>query len=520
VNGCIRILRAAIREGNFEQATIRVRNGGFQIKESTFDALLEDILSVLKLKKVATVLGLPLTPFIRFRFFNIRLRQNPRAIASFYAEAKRENLPRDWAVASPVVYFLMNGDISEPTNTRLDSALNVYRNAMRIDQEDARNGFPSRATDTNLFEYFQKTLKSLLRGLIFAKDKRKYFPIARSLLEDAKAAGYEPSSNDASSIAVMLMRAAPSHQEALDVFRQFREEEKPVLDASAYRGVLTAYCQIGKSDARELIPPAQGYFELLAYMKNDGVVMDVHNYGILITHYSSVATLIKRIPDRTTRLSLQKEFLQVTEHTYNHLMTESSVVPDTKLFSQLMDAYNRLGQFSGVVKMWNMLCTNGRLDNAAISIIFDACGYAGAYDFALEVKQKLKADGVIMNPNNWYSWIECLCRLGRIDEAIRQLVHKSPRDSQGNPDQYLLEIILTLASRAGRLEEYRIQLDKLFPELVKSLNLDASSGSVRIETVEREDVPSKRRITSNSGQRATFEESYFTSQNHVRFDSE
>ena len=460
------ILREALGGGNFKRAVERVQRYKFRPDERTFALLLDQISSVSQLNRVSDSLGVPVSPFIRNLWFRRLLERSGTAYAiKMYAELKKHGLPRDWAVAERILYSLAGGGISHPTDATLDSALNVYYNARHADQSNARVGLPSASTDELMRGYFHKSFNSLFRALSYAQNRAMYFPIAKTLLHEAIGDGYKMDKYGASFMAVMLIRSAPSHADALNAYREFRAENHGLFDSDVYNTILITYCTLERPIGKSSIPPLLGCFEILEDMKKDNYQINAKQYSIILKHYTTAVNAIRTITDRNTRFTLQKAFLDVVERTYDHLMTRSTVLPNITLFTQFLNLYSRLGHFPGVVQMWGLICSLGKIDNAAISCIFDACGQAGAYTLALEVRRKLNLDGVVMNRNNWSSWLECLCRLDKLDEAVRQLIHKSPRDAEGNLDSLSVQMVLSFATRAGKLEEVQRQLSDHSPGL-------------------------------------------------------
>ena len=71
-----------------------------------------------------------------------------------------------------------------------------------------------------------------------------------------------------------------------------------------------------------------------------------------------------------------------------------------------------------------------------------------------------------MNRRNWNAWIECLGRLGRLEEAF-DVVSEGMRIEENLelPDEEAVKILLSFAAKAGKVDEIRERLHQRFPEL-------------------------------------------------------
>ncbi|KAL7410605.1 hypothetical protein BDY24DRAFT_399580, partial [Mrakia frigida] len=61
------------------------------------------------------------------------------------------------------------------------------------------------------------------------------------------------------------------------------------------------------------------------------------------------------------------------------------------------------------------------IDQRAVSVYFDACGYSGSLSRALETWKDLRITGFTLDPNNYHSYQECLTRCGAWDDLFASL---------------------------------------------------------------------------------------------------
>lgn len=195
---------------------------------------------------------------------------------------------------------------------------------------------------------------------------------------------------------------------------------------------------------------------------------------------------------------------------------QDRVVVDEALVTALMGAYsrNRAGQV--VHELWEMMVINTvRGDNAAASIsssssslpltstvpaapqinqintgvYLDACGWSRAealgrraWAFAGKVEANRRArgrsDGHIRGANTWTSWLEFLCRLGHLHEAIGTELDKMMAECPIGVDAKTLRTVLAFcaAARARGYGEQSSRLEAPFysTELLWQNPLDAS----------------------------------------------
>ncbi|KAH9049380.1 hypothetical protein EDB84DRAFT_1260976 [Lactarius hengduanensis] len=388
---------------------------------------------------------------------NALLMRSPTAVLEIYRAAKRAGVPVDLPLAEPVIRSLCSSSLRSPTDAALDLAIEIYREI-----EDGPRT-PNIGPQVALFQ-------TLLRALSASANKTKYMPVAIDMLEEMKRRGLSESAH-VTSLVILLMRSASSFSEAFDAYKTVRERTQIPFQAKGYAAILHTFTTL-KLDNRT-IPPWQDYFQIVRDMQEDGSPVLPHLYTNMFRQMARMAAHAKP-SDPDTVPNLQK--MVHTAREVQHLLSIStSVTLDTPFWNQLMDTYQRAGAFEDARRIWDRLFLEGRVDAASVSIIFDACGYTGAGRAAVQVFAGLRANGYKLNLRNWHAWLECLCRLGQLDEAARYFCLEM--DSHGvPPDAEGARILLKFANQRGVGDEVRMRIQRFLPALWAKLPSDIVRG--------------------------------------------
>ncbi|KAH9065793.1 hypothetical protein EDB87DRAFT_1783763 [Lactarius vividus] len=388
---------------------------------------------------------------------NALLMRSPTVVLEIYRAAKGAGVPVDLPLAEPVIRSLCSSSLRSPTDAALDLAIEIYREI-----EDAPRT-PNIGPQVALFQ-------TLLRALSASANKTKYMPVAIDMLEEMKRRGLSDSAH-VTSLVILLMRSASSFAEAFDAYKTVRERTQVPFQAKGYAAILHTFTTL-KLDNRT-IPPWQDYFQIVKDMQEDGSPVLPHLYTNMFRQMARMAARAKP-SDPDTIPNLQK--MVHTAREVQHLLSIStSVTLDTPFWNQLMDTYQRAGAFEDARRIWDRLFLEGRVDAASVSVIFDACGYAGAGRTAVQVFAGLRANGYKLNLRNWHAWLECLCRLGQLDEAARYFClemgsHGVPPDAEG------VRILLKFANQRGVGDEVRMRIQRFLPALWERLPSDIVRG--------------------------------------------
>ena len=386
---------------------------------------------------------------------NALLMRSPIAVLEIYRAVKSAGVPIDLSFAEPVIRTLCSTSLRPPKDAALDLAIEVYREIKEVPSSEART---LHGRQVALFQ-------TLFRALSASANKTKYMPIAIDLLEEIKQRGYSDSAH-ITSLVILLMRSASSFAEAFDAYKTVRERTQIPFQAKGYGAILHTFTTL--KIGNRTIPPWQEYFQIVKDMQDDGSPVVPHLYTNMFRQMVRWAKSAN--PSNPAHIiSLQK--LVHTAREVQHLLSISTTVTlDTVFWNQLMDTYQRAGAFDDALRIWDKLFLEGRINGASVSIIFDACGYACAGRTAVQVFSALRASGYKLNQNNWHAWLECLCRLGQIDEAARYFCiemgsgpHGVPPDAEGS------RILFKFANQRGLADELRLRIQRFLPALWEKL---------------------------------------------------
>jgi len=265
------------------------------------------------------------------------------------------------------------------------------------------------------------------------------------------------------------MRISSTYEDALSAYRSVRAVKPRMFDGKAYTAILHAYCTLQLGEFA--FPPSQGFFEIAKDMQDEGYPKTPQIYTILLGHYAKSAKQFRTMKDVGMRESLRRVLLETVRKTHNLISLDASLSPDVALWNQLMDTYNRVGSISDALEIWTVLRTSGQVNNTSVSIILDACAYARADVKAASIFSALKSSAFPLNLHNWNTWVECLCRLHRLDGALKVACVEMPQldDRSCHPDESTVDILIKFAARAGKEREVRSLIEQYLPILWSTL---------------------------------------------------
>ena len=76
--------------------------------------------------------------------------------------------------------------------------------------------------------------------------------------------------------------------------------------------------------------------------------------------------------------------------------------------------------------------------------------------------------GFKMNIRNWNAWLECLCRLNRVKEAVEVLCNEMGQNGDVEPNEDSIRIILSFAQGKLGETETKKRIEHHHPALWKS----------------------------------------------------
>jgi len=392
---------------------------------------------------------------------NASVKLDAAATVAVYSAALFNGIRPTNSMLHPVLRALCSGSLRPPSEASIDRAIRLYRDFIKANTvvesvpvdgdasgaaQHQAEGFPSTdgvtTPDTAIYN-------TLLRSLASSSNIKKYFPIALSLFEDLRSRGVATDAMTSTSLIVLLMRTSPTYEEAFRVYRTFAHSKdgKLRLDGEGYIVVLNTFCnRVSVSATR--IPPAHLFFEIIKDMRAAGHPVSAKVYTLILQRLAILATRTHiDVPteDRPAELALLAEQIK---RVHEALLLDT-LAPDTALWNQLMDTYQRAQCFEDAMSVWETLYRSSRLDNASVSVVLDACSYADAYGIATKIWARLTESHFPLNLHNWKTWLECLCRMGKIEEASKLLCLEMGKGEGGYgiaPDIECARIILSFAS--------------------------------------------------------------------------
>ena len=469
------LLKRAYAQGK-HPATVeaqRLRSKGYTPTQKSLHALLADSISTDDVRFWEHALQLQADVYAWLLVIQncIQKTRSPDRVFQVYGDYIASGMTPTSKVVDPILRLLCMKTLRPPKESDVDRALLIYTDLFRA----TKSGEP------NAIVY-----NTLISALVSTKNTRKYFPKALSLLEEMQSRGVEMDSMTATSITILLLRSSTTPTEAFQAYKQVfrRPDGKPALDAEGYAAVLNVFCRLtfGKGSIHTAIPAWEQYFEIVRDMREAGYPVNVKVYSIILQQLAFAATKIRRPQSQTAQEENQDQpeigdvvdipsIQRAIRRIHQILITDAAVQPDVVAWNILMDAYQRAGCLRDAYRVWESLWLSRSFDNASISIMADACGHAGAHAEAVQIFPRILKSGFKMNTRNWNAWLECLCRLNRVKEAVEVLCNEMGQNGNVEPNEDSVRVILSFVQ--GRLGETEVKkrIERHYPALWKSLDL-------------------------------------------------
>ena len=467
------LLKRAYAQGK-HRATIeaeRLRSRGFTPTPQTLHVLLAESISVNEIRFWESTLRVQADVHAWHLVIQncIQQTRSPDRAFQAYKEYIAGGMTPTSRLVDPIIRLLCMKTLRPPKESDVDRALLIYTDLFRA---------------TGSGEPHAVIYNTLISALVSTQNTREYFPKALSLLEDMETRGVEMDSMTATSITILLLRSSSSPTEAFHAYKRVskRPDGKPALDAKGYAAVLSVFCRLtfGKDNIHTAIPAWEQYFEIVRDMREAGFPVDVKVYTIILQQLGFAATKLWKSLSQTPQQesyyyepppkgvadipSVQRAMRRI----HQILLTDAAVQPDTVAWNTLMDAYQRAGCLREAYRIWESLWLSRSFDNASISIMADACGHAGAHAEAVQVFPRIVKSGFEMNVRNWNAWLECLCRLGRVREAVEVLCNEMGQNGNVGPDEDSVRVVLGFAHGKPGETEVKKRIEHRYPGLWKS----------------------------------------------------
>ncbi|KAJ7170056.1 hypothetical protein C8R46DRAFT_994718 [Mycena filopes] len=442
------------------------------VDPSTFRAILRGSTSIDDLQRAEEVLGVKAnaSEYAVVVHNNIRMGQLDNAL-EVYEYARGSGIVPVAGLVGPLIRSLC-ATRRQPAihNARIDSALALYSDldeAFPPSDPDSPEALAAHDHSKHSFGPDIDIYTSLFHGLAMSSNVKASYPIAGALALDMKARGIKPTHSIRVSNIIMDIKNADNLDQAFKRYRATRSE----LGEAGYGVVLHAFSRLSHSMGHP--DHLEYYFLIVGDMRIAGFLVTSRIYTDIMQQFAELAAVRRKNWRKTAAARRDKlrpmpshifeDLLDAVRQVHNVLSGDPMVTRDMVLWNQLMDTYQRLGSFPEAYRVWEMLFLSGKYGHIAVSIIFDACGYANNLKTAKDIAGKLMAEDFVFNLHNWNSYIECLCRVGDMSEALRVLsvVMGSARQPI-KPDPSTVAVML-------RFADTRIQTNTILQRIRRQL---------------------------------------------------
>lgn len=388
----------------------------------------------------------------------------PVALAA-YRKALDVGVRPTSAMIHPILRSLCSGFLHPPTEATIDRAYAMFQDFIRIQDENPSDASQDSGPDGPVYN-------TLLRALSSSKNTAKYYPIAVSLLEDMQARNVPMDCMTTASFTIIFMRLSSNSEDAFQVYNTIcrQNAHKWKLDAEGYVAVLNAYCDLTVKLTG--YPNARRFMEIVKDMRMAGHPVTPKVYTIILQQLGVVGTKAAKAGREDLELG------QLVRRIHNHITVDASLSPDVALWNQLMDTYQRCGCYNEALLVWDSLFLSRQNDGASLSIILDTCGFAGSIEVADRIWTRMKMEKYPLNIRHWNNWLECLCRLRRIEDAVKVICVEMGRDGNCAPDVESVRIVLKFAINMRKDTYVRSQIRHHYPQLWKELPRELRSGKM------------------------------------------
>jgi hypothetical protein len=375
---------------------------------------------------------------------------------SIYAEAQKSGIEPDALMVQPIISALCQTAFKQPEEEEIDLALEIYGQLYRSRlSSETESGEKCTTTHVIIFN-------ALLRALSSAPNVKKYHPIAVSLVNDMRSIGIDiDQPMMTASLASIFMRHSSSYRDAFQAYHDLCRSGAAALDEKGHVFILNVFCKLTYG-SRASIPPLALYFKIVKDMRNAGHGKSGQVYAILWRRFIYLATTNQGDDFKGSLIS-------AIRRSHDALTLDASFTPTVVLWSQLMDTYQRAGAFREAYKIWDMLYRTRTFTDASIAIILDACGYAGAEAIANEIWSLLQKDNIVLTGRIWLTWLECLCRLKKLDDAVSTVCSDLHKFTGQINSADVVRILFTFAKASGKLIDVKTRLQCDLPDVWRSL---------------------------------------------------
>jgi len=320
--------------------------------------------------------------------------------------------------------------------------------------------------------------------------RKDVWKIALRLLEDMRTFRIESDARFRSSFILLMIRLAPTFQDAFHVYRALVRGDR-LADSEAFEGFTTDLATLNNLQLKRFelngveweriiislchvrekpgepgmsFPPAEMFVEMVRDMQIARWPATERMYMLYIGRLLRQAKQLKvwqRVPYLTedpekeslegldededviwqgvtpsTFLDVRNSILHSIRHLHHHISVSAGITPSTKLLNAILEAYNRVAAMHDAFKLWDHIWLSQIHDNWTVSVILDTCGWGKAGHRAAQIWNNLVASDFPLNKYNWDARVECLCRLGRLNDGVKVVCLEMPQQHLDNMARY------------------------------------------------------------------------------------
>ncbi|KDQ63277.1 hypothetical protein JAAARDRAFT_119556 [Jaapia argillacea MUCL 33604] len=415
---------------------------GFQASPSAMSAVLSSSYSVEDLKFASKTMGIKADAYHWATLIRNAVQGGrARDAVTIYHHAKADGIRPNAIMVHPLLRALCSSKLRTPKDSDIHCALAIYRGLVPPQPDSPSSPPPSLKPTTKGSVVDVAIYNTLLRALVSSQNTEEFFPIALSLVEDMDTHNVAMDTMTTASITILLMRSAPSFSQAFDVYKRMRVlKGGGGINLEGYVAILRAFSKLPF--------PRKSPFSLDPYFH---IIRDMRDAG----HPAASGKDDNFVRDAVVGI----------KRIHQQLLVEGSFTPNTHDWNSLMQAYSFAGCCPEVIRIWNMIYVNGIFDSASVNIVIDACGYGGQAQLASHIWSQLLSSGFILSSHNWGTFLECLCRAGQLDEAVKRLCCEIEE-----PDPEHLRILLKFATPHGRGHMVKKRIKEFLPDFWKKLS--------------------------------------------------
>ncbi|KAL7005949.1 hypothetical protein EMMF5_004490 [Cystobasidiomycetes sp. EMM_F5] len=156
---------------------------------------------------------------------------------------------------------------------------------------------------------------------------------------------------------------------------------------------------------------------------------------------------------------------EIVRQIHDRIKMDHFIDPDIGLMNRLMFAYCRTGDIESARGVWRTIVLNRfKFNNISVSIALDVMGLSRQSISVASLWSNLKKVNFRLNTKNLQSYVEALCRVGRLDEA-ENAVFSQAGDIDGIPvDAQVVEVLLKFARHQAHPAAFQALRDRVQAE--------------------------------------------------------